>query len=143
MPCPGAIRSRRTLTRVSVAISGISLASIAGTRSPIGFCAGYLAFVVFASMTFAANAGFVGERHHEEARDHGKVFGAMHAISDVTMLFAPALFLGIYEANVSACFVTLGALGGTVMVVFVLATRALASAYRSKETRRQNPNSKR
>lgn len=125
-PLVGMLHTRvpnRTLTRVSVAISGISLASIAGTRSPIGFCAGYLAFVVFASMTFAANAGFVGERHHEGARDHGKVFGAMHAITDVTMLFAPALFLGIYEANVSACFVTLGALGGTVMVVFVVGTR--------------------
>lgn len=125
-PVVGLLRARMNARDIALGcavLAALSLGAIAGYSGPVGFSTCYLVYVVFGSMLFAANSGLVGETHHEAERDHGKVFGAMHTVTDAGMLVVPPLLLALYERDLRACFVTVGALGLGAALVFAVGTR--------------------
>lgn len=129
-PLVGALRrafTPRSIAAFCVVASAGSLASIALFPGRVGFSAGYLAYVAFGSMLFAANSGLVGETHHEAESDHGKIFGAMHAVTDAGMLLGPPAVLALYERDRALSFVALGALGALAALVFWSSTTKLVS----------------
>lgn len=122
-PLVGALRSRfssRTLALACLLASAASVGAMALFDGPIGFSTAYLTYVVFGSMLFAANSGLVGETFHAEQQDHGKVFGAMHSVTDAAMLLGPPLLLAVYDRDARVSFATLGALGLVFALAFVV-----------------------
>src|SRR5690606_18274273 len=101
-PAAGALRtliSARAMTSVFAALAALSFVGMALFPGRVGFIVTYLAYVAFGSLLFAANSGLVGETYLEARDDYGKVFGAMHTVTDLGMLVGPPLLLAVYERD--------------------------------------------
>ncbi|MBK6811241.1 MAG: MFS transporter [Sandaracinaceae bacterium] len=128
-PVAGVVRRRfsaRGMTAAFAALAALAFVAMAFWLGKLGFVGSYLAYVVFGSLLFAANSGLMGETYHEAQDDHGKVFGAMHAVTDLGMLVGPPLLLALYERDAALTFLALTSLGVVATGIFALGTRSRA-----------------
>jgi MFS family permease len=101
-----------------------TLALFVIARAPLLFWPIFVAHCVFAAVLITIHLKTVGELYHED-QQHGRIFGIVHALSDLGTIFGPA-FIWLYTlppAHLGGLltFLVLGGIGAFTIPLFLFA----------------------